>query len=170
MIYPPEILDRLESIQPRTFDGEVWRHMFGERSPAQVNVRGARWNPPEVGAIYASVERDTALAEGGYAAALQPIHPTVERRLYQLHVRLTSVLDLTDRDLLVELGVDEEALSAVDQMQCQVVGGAVAWLGHDGLLVPSARGAGANLAIYVANAAGDEWGPEIRSSEVVREG
>jgi len=36
----------------------------------------------------------------------------------------------------------------LEHAACQMIGGAVEWLGHDGLLVPSARSEGTNLVIF----------------------
>ena len=129
----------------------VYRHMLGEHSPELANWRGARWNPFEVNAIYVSLEREAALAEAAYALSVQPVPPRVRRRLYRVEVYLASVMDLRDKVVLAKLGVVEKVLRAVQYRACQQVGGAVAWLGHDGLLVPSARAEGSNLVIFPTN-------------------
>jgi RES domain-containing protein len=125
--------------------------MFGDNPPDRENVRGARWNPPQIPTIYTSLERHVAIAEGDYAISVQPRRPTAERRLYPIHVRLMSVIDLRDRPLLRELGIGEPELAGLDHTACRQLGGAVEWLQHDGLLVPSARAPGANLVIFMAN-------------------
>jgi len=122
--------------------------MFGDNSPTNQNRLGARWNPPNVPAIYCSLDRDTALAEGDYAVAVQPLRPTVKRTIYKLHIRLEKMLDLSSPSRLVELGIDARQLADINHSACQRIGGAVEWLEHDGLLVPSARGSAANLVIF----------------------
>jgi RES domain-containing protein len=79
------------------------------------------------------------------------------------------VLDLTDPVLLEGLGVDRAALSRVDFTACQRVGGAAAFLGHDGILVPSGRHPGINLVVFISNQRSDA---EIRvgDSEVIDPG
>lgn len=62
------------------------------------------------------------------------------------------MLDLTDRDLLASLGIDEEALAGDDHSRCQAVGGAAAFLKSDGIIVPSARHPGHNLVILFEGA------------------
>lgn len=110
-VYDPDLLDRLELLEPVYFDGAVWRHKFADLNPARANTRGARWNPPDVAAIYTSLERDTALAKGDYAVASQPVRPSVKRQLYEIHVTPERVLDLTEPGLLAELGVSDVELA-----------------------------------------------------------
>jgi RES domain-containing protein len=145
MVYEPSLLDKLEEVGGASLDSIVWRHMFNGLDPARANTRGARWNPPGVAAIYTSLQRETALAEAEYAIASQPVRPSTGRQLYQVRVTVTKVIDLSDRDLLAEVNVGEEQLVAVSQDACRTVGGAVHWLGYDGLVVPLAR---TNLVLY----------------------
>lgn len=144
----PELLKLLEALESRTWAGRVWRHMFADNPPTRANEKGARWNPPGVPAIYCSLDRETALAEGEYVVASQPFRPKVKRTIYILQVRLEKVLDLSNPARLFELGIGEADLADVDHAACQRVGGAVEWLEHDGLLVPSARSSGVNLIIF----------------------
>ncbi len=162
----PALLKVLEAFESQTWDGTVWRHMFGNNPPTRENRLGARWNPPGVPAIYCSLDRATVLAEGDYAVAVQPLKPTVERTIYKLHVRLAKVLDLSNRSALLDLSVNERELANVDHTVCQNIGGAVEWLKHDGLLVPSARSSGINLVIF-ARRQGAEADFEIIDSEVI---
>jgi len=90
-------------------------------------------------------------AESQYLIDAQGFPPTRGRIMHTLAISLNSVLDITNPKLLGELGVTPEALQSTDHTACQMVGGAVERLGHDGLLVPSARGAANNLVIYVNN-------------------
>lgn len=66
------------------------------------------------------------------------------------------MLDLSDAGRLAAVGITDEDLQADSFEPCQKVGSAVAWIGHDGLLVPSARReGGTNLVIYTANHAAE---------------
>lgn len=125
--------------------------MFGKYPPEAENTRGARWNPPGVAAIYTSLAREGALAEAEHQIAIQPVRPRARRTLYTIEITLTQVLDLTDTDLLQELGVGEAELAADDMVVCRDLGGAAHWIGRDGLLIPSARSASTNLVIFPAN-------------------
>lgn len=126
----------------------MFRHMFAAFPPERENVRGARWNPPQTPAIYTSLARKTAIAEADYYIGLQPIRPSARRIVYRIEVTLNSVLDLSDSQTLSELGLNDDLLASIEHSNCQMIGGAVEWLEHDGLLVPSARAEGVNLVIF----------------------
>lgn len=166
MIYPPEMLDILQSAAVSSWAGTVYRHMFGALPPARSNTTGARWNAPPLGAIYASCERETALAEAEYYIVSQPLRPKARRMLYTIRVSLKNVADLTAPGLLPLLGITDDVLTGSDQLPCRLIGGAVNWLGHDGLLVPSARRVGGtNLVIYQQDPSTDVF--EITSEEII---
>src|SRR5258708_465178 len=149
MIYRPEMLDILQSAAVSAWQGTVYRHMFGPHSPARINTEGARWNAPGLAAIYMSCERETALAEADYYISLQPLRPRATRTLFTIRVSLKNVIDLTATDFLPRLGITDDVLSGIDHTPCRIIGAAVNWLGHDGLLVPSARRrGGTNLVIF----------------------
>jgi RES domain-containing protein len=149
MIYPPEMLDLLQSAAVASWEGKVYRHMFGSNPPSRSNTTGARWNPPALEAIYASCERETALAEAEYYIALQPLRPKAKRTIYSIRVSLKSVIDLTIFGLLQRLGITDDVLTSDDHAPCRLIGSAVNWLGYEGLIVPSARRVGGtNLVIY----------------------
>jgi RES domain-containing protein len=146
-----ELLDYLQGLEPAPFHGSTYRHMFGERPPTLENTLGARWNPSGVAAIYVSLERPTVIAEGDHAIAVQPFRPGVARWVYPIAVELREVIDLSAPDALEQAGVGAVELGDDNQAPCQAVGEAVAWLGYEGLLVPSARATGTNLVIFTAN-------------------
>lgn len=150
MVYDPALLDQIESLGHQTFEGVVWRHMFNELDPARANTRGARWNPTGVAAIYASLERLTAIAEADFAIASQPIRPRATRQLYQIQVELVAVVDLSGKGVLGKFHVTEADLASPDHGPCRNLGGACSWLQADGIKVPSSRRAGGtNLVVFV---------------------
>jgi hypothetical protein len=71
-------------------------------------------------------------------------------RSVTFEVELAQVADLTG-ELLVPLGYGTKELVSDEWSLPAHVGGAANWLGLGGLLVPSARHAGANLVVYVNN-------------------
>ena len=115
MIYPPEMLDTLQSAAASAWTGTVYRHMFGSHPPARSNTTGARWNAALVGAIYTSCERETALAEAEYYISLQPLRPRAKRTLYTVRISLENVIDLTVPGFLSRLGITDEILGSEDQ-------------------------------------------------------
>lgn len=166
MIYPPDMLDILQSAAVSAWSGTVYRHMFGPNEPAHANTHGARWNDSGLAAIYASCERETALAEAEYYISLQPLRPKAKRTLYTIRVSLKNVIDLSAPDVLPALGITDAVLAGPDHGPCRTIGGAVNWLGHDGLLVPSARRrGGTNLVIYQQDPSATEF--DVINSEVI---
>jgi len=155
MIHRVELLDALQQAPSRRLDTTAWRHMFGVRPPDRENTRGARWNPPGVAAIYLSLTRDGAIAEGDHAIAVQPFRPRARRVVYAVRLTLNNVLDLTDPSDLTRTGLTADDLAADDPTACREIGAAVHWLEQDGLLVASARGDDRNLVIYPANRSPD---------------
>ena len=99
-------------------------------------------------AIYCSLDRATAVAEGDYAVSVQSLRPTAKRTIYKLRVSLKRVLDLSPAAILRELRLSEDELSSTDHTACRLIGGAVEWLEHDGMIVPSARSSGHNLVVF----------------------
>ena len=148
MFYDRTLVETLESLGSSVWQGFIYRHMFAEYDPLLENRRGARWNPPEVPAIYACLERDTVVAEAEYQIKLQSFMPRARRTIYTMSATLRSVVNLCEPGALGQVGLDLQSLADVDWSRCQLVGGAAEWLGHDGLLVPSARAKGTNLVIF----------------------
>jgi len=166
VIYRPELLDILQAAAVSSWDGTVYRHMFASLPPTRANTGGARWNEPNSAAIYTSCERETALAEAEYYISLQPLRPRARRTLFTIHVSLSNFLDLTAARLLAQLGITDDILAGIDQGPCRTIGSAVNWLGHAGLLVPSARRrGGTNLVIYQQDLSGDCF--EITAEEEI---
>jgi RES domain-containing protein len=165
MIYPPDMLDILQSAAVSAWSGTVYRHMFGLNEPTHANTHGARWNDTGLAAIYTSCERETALAEAEYYISLQPLRPRATRTLYTVRVSLKNVIDLTAPDLLPQLGITDAARASPDHASCRTIAAAVNWLGHDGLLVPSARRRGTNLVIYQQDPSTTDF--DVTDSEVI---
>lgn len=145
--FDPALLDFLESCMLDRWEGTPWREVLGEGDPLRPNLRGARWNPPGVEALYCSLMRKTATAEVDHLVSLQSV-PVRRRRSVQLSVELTRVVDLQDLGGLGPLGIEEVQLTAKSVDVPRSVGHAASWLGCAGLLVPSVRHSGTNLVIY----------------------
>lgn len=83
---------------------------------------------------------------------MQPVPPRASRTIYELDISVANLLDLTDAARLAAIGITEDDFDSIPWEPCQRVGGAVAWLGHDGMLIPSVRDSdGSNLVIFTAN-------------------
>lgn len=166
MIHDRDLLDRLEQLGADRWEGSVCRHTLGDSAADRPNVRGARWNPPGTPAIYTSLIGDTAVAEGDHLIAVNSFRPSIKRVLHELRVELARVIDLSSFDRLVALGPSEEDFRSDDHAACQHIGGAVAWLGCDGMLVPSLRHDGVNLVVLPSNQGADFVFELIKSEEI----
>lgn len=152
--YSPELLDALE-VLTGPWEGYAWRRVIGDSDPTQPNVRGARWNPPGVEALYFSLTAEGAEAEMTKVIERQPRPVRRPLTSYRFYVSLAQVADITG-DALAEVGHSTDALTAERWNLPAHVGGAAAWLGIAGLLVPSARHPNSNLVVFVNNLQSDD--------------
>ena len=141
----------------------MFRVMLNDYPPDRENTQGARWNPPDIPAIYTCLEPAVCIAEVEYGLARQsrPIKPDLRKTLYQIDVALSAAVDIGP--ILPELesiGIGKPQMFADDMKVSQEIGRLATWLGFDGLFVPSARGAGNNLVIYPGRA-GDSYKFEV---------
>lgn len=114
------------------------------------NTLGGRWNPSGIPALYTSLERETAGAEGAHLLATNG--PTGRFQIGQLTLQLERVVDLGDEQRLGNVGLTRDDIEDNNHAACQMIGSACASLGMSGLLVPSARRWPAtNLVIYPDN-------------------
>ena len=127
----------------------VYRQVFAGTDVLRANIRGGRWNPPEVEAVYCSLHSRTATAEVDHLIARQPVAIRTPRVTHTLSVALARVADLRDLAMLESYGITSDMMMGEDLSAPQLVGGAVHWLECAGMLIPSARDAGGNLVIFV---------------------
>lgn len=125
--------------------------MFAGTDVLRANVRGARWNPPDLETIYCSLSPATATAEVDYLISRQPVPIRKTRVTHELAITLRSVVDFRDLSPLGRLDIAPETVLGADLSTPQLIGEAAAWLQCGGLLVPSARDKGANIVVFVNN-------------------
>jgi RES domain-containing protein len=162
------ILDALDAIEPKPFEGEAWRIARKGREPLRGSSTHGRWSPNgEFEVLHTSLERDGALAEIGYRLSLEPVWPSrVQHEIHRITVRTERTLHLTDLATLQSLGVDTTKNQSFDYEATQAITAAANFLAFDGLLVPSARAPCNNLVIFLDRVA--EYGRlEVRESEPV---
>lgn len=70
------------------------------------------------------------------------------RTLHTISVDKFRVIDLSDSARLAVVGLSIADVEADDRAPCQRVGEAVAYLGYEGLVAPSASGAGLVIAAF----------------------
>jgi len=157
MLHDPKLLDAIESLAVASdWSGTVWRQTIGRRDPLVPNSRGARWNPPSTDALYCSLSEVGARAEVANLFGRQPIPTSKPLVMSQLDVTLGKVVDVRNAPALDALGVTGASMVAEQWEDAQRVGGATAWLGFAGILVPSARHDDGNLVIFVNNLTPDD--------------
>jgi len=153
--FDPVFLDALEETVVK-WEGRVWRQVFEGSDPFRENTRGARWNPPEVAALYCSLSAEGAAREIDHIIALQSIEIKRRRITHELDVHLGRVADLRHLAPLYPFEIDVESVTSPSWDVPQEIGSAASWLECGGLLVPSARHGSANLVIFINNLAHDD--------------
>jgi RES domain-containing protein len=148
--FDPSLLDALEE-RIVQWAGECWRQVFEGTEPLKANVRGSRWNPPGVEALYVSLSAETAAAEISHLVSRQPLPITAPRITYKLRASLDKVIKLEELSSLEQFGLTAQLLFGDSHDAPRHLGDAANWLGCQGLLIPSARHEGHNLVIFMNN-------------------
>lgn len=121
--------------------------------------------PGETSVLYTSLAHDGALAEIAFHWGMLTPLPDKPVALHRLRVTAQQTLRLIDADL-AQLGADPALLPSLNYQRTQEIGAVVAWLGCDGLIVPSARWTCENLVLFTDNH-GLEERLEVAASETV---
>jgi RES domain-containing protein len=144
-----ELLDALDAHQGVSFEGDVWRIVREQRDVLQGYPSGGRWDPGSFDVLYASLERDGALAEVHFHLSRQPVFPSKLRSvLHRISVRTQRTLKLADLEAVAALGVSVENFGNLDYTRTQEIADAADFLGFDGLIAPSARWSCQNLVLF----------------------
>lgn len=148
MIHDPELLDKLAAFKTEPFEGRAYRATRMNLDPTAYSSWGGRWAPKDcIPVLYASLEANGALAELSHHWMLMTPRPSKPAVLHALNVSATQTLKLIRTDLR-SLGVDLERFGDMNYVFTQEIGSAVAFLGNDGLIVPSARWNCENLILF----------------------
>ncbi len=149
------LLDAISRITPVAYDRTVWRVVREGRSPTEGSRGAGRWNPAELSVLYCAEDRDGALSEIHFHLSRgQPVFPSrIRHVIWKLGADLGRALMLLDVEALTRLGVEMTRYRDILYARTQEIGAAASFLGYDGLVAPSARYDGANLVIFLDNAA-----------------
>lgn len=156
MIHDQGLVDQLSALAVERFEGEVFRATRISADALAFSVNGGRWGPPardgaDVPVLYSSMAQDGALAEVvSYLLLLTPLPLSRPLKVSRLGVSTAKTLRLA-RLSLERLGVDMARYGERDYARTQDIGAALAFLGLDGLIAPSARWSCDNLMIYQTN-------------------
>lgn len=142
------VLDALESVGTSPFAGTVWRSVRTGHNPVTCGRPGGRWDDGTFDVLYTSESRRGAMAERRFHLLQgQPVPPSrIRYELFELRVNLAAVVHFPNLDAFDCAGIPLPAygdLSYVDRKReyprSQDIAEACAFLGADGLRVPSAR-------------------------------
>ena len=142
------LLDALEQRARAPYAGHVWRSVREGRDPLTCWRAGGRWDDGTLDVLYTSETRTAALAERRFHLFQgQPLPPSkVRYELFELSVSLKAVVRLPDLDSLASIGFDVGSFGQLSYIErerefprSQEIAEACAFMGADGLIVPSAR-------------------------------
>jgi len=152
------LLDALDALTPSPYSGTVWRSVREGRDPLACWRSGGRWDDGTLDVLYTSETRQTAIDERRFHLYQgQPIIPSrVQYELFELGVSLEAVMRFETLDDLAALRLDVQRYGRLSYLErsreyprSQEIAEACAFLGADGILVPSARTPGSkNLVIF----------------------
>jgi RES domain-containing protein len=121
-------------------------------------IAGGRWNPKgSFAVLYLGLDEATVVAEFHRLAVKQRLAPAdfLPRILFRYEGELHDLLDLRDEGALKAVGLTHSDLLADDAAACQEVGEAAFVAGREGILAPSATGAGGVLAVFLGRLGGE---------------
>ena len=145
------LLDLVGAIEGRPFDGKMWRVVREGRDVLDGSRGSGRWNTSEMSVLYGAVEQDGAISEINFHLNIgQSVFPSRMRHdLFELSVKAEQTLILGDMAQLKRLGVDDTRYRELLYTRTQEIGAAAAFLGFDGLIVPSARWNCQNIVLFL---------------------
>lgn len=145
------LLDLVGAIEGKPFDGSMWRVVRTGRDVLDGSRGSGRWNTSEMSVLYGAADRDGAIAEINFHLSRgQSVFPSRMRHdLFELAVIAHQTLVLADMEQLKRLGVDDGRYRELLYSRTQEIGAAAAFLGFDGLIVPSARWNCQNIVLFL---------------------
>ena len=142
------LLDALERSDRAPYAGKVWRSVREGRDPLTCWRCGGRWDDATLDVLYTSESRAAAIVERRFHLYQgQPLPPSkVRYELFELSISLRAVVRFPDLNALSSIGFDAGSFGQLSYLErereyprSQEIAEACAFLGADGLLVPSAR-------------------------------
>ena len=145
------LLDVVGAFEGQPFDGTMWRVVRTGRDVLDGSRGSGRWNTSEMSVLYGAAEQNGAIAEINFHLNLgQSVFPSRMRHdLFELAVKARRTLMLADMEQLKRLGVDDSRYRELLYTRTQEIGAAAAFLGFDGLIVPSARWNCQNIILFL---------------------
>jgi len=142
------LLDALDALDRKPYGGIVWRSVREGRDPLDCWRSRGRWDDGTFDVLYTSETRRTAIEERRFHLYRgQPIVPSkVRYELFELRVSLEAVMRFGSLNDLADLQLDIRNYGRLaysnrpqEYPRSQEIAEACAFLGADGISVPSAR-------------------------------
>jgi RES domain-containing protein len=150
-----------------SFAGTGWRQLAPRYDPLSgegARLHGGRFNPPDsFPVLYLCQSRPCAVAELQRLGERQAIgiEGLLPRMLYRYEIGLDRVLNLTDDEARLGIGVSLDVLTGPDWAACQELGSILHAFGVQGVSTPSATGVGHVIAIFVQHIGIGRVEPEL---------
>ncbi len=141
-------------LQGKAIEVTVFRHLPPqyEALDSSGSLRaGGRWNPRgEFGALYTALNEEAAKAELERLAERQglTLDDFAPRDLVSIEVSLSKVLDLTDKKILEQIGINESEIVGNDVSLCLEISRLARRAGFEAILTPSATKKGMILVLF----------------------
>ena len=143
------LLDAVDAFARIPLRRSVWRIVREARDPLAGTRSRSRWCNDTFDVLYASFERDGALAEIHALLTSQPVFPSkLKVFAHRVSVDLSRTLHLPDLDALATLGVDISRYRERAYQRTQDIADAAHFLDFQGLVVPSARWNCSTLVVF----------------------
>lgn len=159
----PELLEPLQQMPTRQLQSKLWRIARAGRDPLLATSPKGRWDDGSFDVVYTALDADTARAElHWHVTRGQPVFPsTLQLNLHELELRAESAIAFQSMSDLEPFGVVPHRFGSLDYAKLQEeysvtqrIGEAAHFLGHDAIVVPSARWPGQNLVVLTGNLRG----------------
>ncbi len=141
-------------LEGRVLEVIVYRHLSSryETLDSSGSLKaGGRWNPKgEYGALYTASDEETTIAELHRLAERQGLNleDLAPRDLVSIQASLSKVLDLTDREILDQIGISKNGIVGNDISLCLEVSRLAHDAGFEAILAPSATKKGPILVVF----------------------
>jgi RES domain-containing protein len=156
-----QLLDAIDALAPKPFEGSLWRVVREGRDPIAASSVGGRWDDRTFDALYTSKKAEGAIAEMHFHVTRgQPVIPSkVKYVLFEINAEIPNCIELPTLRELSQLGLRTELygqLSYLERVQeyprTQEIAEVAYFIGHGGLIVPSARYPTENVVIFTDRA------------------
>lgn len=171
MIHDQALVDKLGALPTQPFEDRLYRATHISADPLAPTTTGGRWSlPPDhdpgVSVLYTAFDRNGAIAEVvSFLADQTPMPGPRSIKVTELMVTCSRTLILP-REALEALSVDFSRYGKRDYVVTQKIGSAIAFLGIEALITPSARWKCDNLTIFTNNHSMNERLEPTSSEEV----